>query len=411
MRAATTPMIMIQAPIIAFLTAVSRRERQANRKASARQRTLDRHRARQRLAAFTEGEAILFHNLEGARGAGAETNTGDKRGSKAERQAALRAASMMADQRRAANERRAQEKWHARNSGKVSDTTGARGKDKLTAPKPLARVEDGARGHIYGDSAAHAARLSRDLDVSYEVFWQSTTDQSAVISRAIDDVSRIARRAAGKYGHVSATSIEEAVAAARHAVLVRFAPGGQFDARLAARLAKPSQEPLRQAVRRVAIGAGVRSLLNDLSGGQTGRTEGLRGIRRAAVETLDTLVRGGTDEDSEPLARSRARALDLVLAVRRARTARLGETPRADGWQARQKLVIRRFRRVATVLSLVAQGESLEVACEVAGFGFDAGEGRSQSFTRAFDETGVRTMVCNRAGRGAIGDSVTRSMV
>jgi len=176
-------------------------------------------------------------------------------------------------------------------------------------------------------------------------------------------------------------------------------------------------------------------------------------MRRAAVETLDSLVRGGLDSDAasvrdgweepeyrlarrfeglpgeerEALRAGRARALDLVLAVRRVRGVRLGEAAASEwsfdgagvrrrkrGWQARLSLLVRRFGRLARVLAAVCQGESLELACTGAGFGFSGR--RSRGFELALDQTGVRAALCVATGhgagvRGSVGHDLARASV
>ena len=135
--------------------------------------------------------------------------------------------------------------------------------------------------------------------------------------------------------------------------------------------------------------------LGDLVGGQTGRVQGLRGIRRAAIETLDSIIRGGTDPDNEPVARSRERALRLVRCVHRLALQAVASINRnRHGWQAVRKLTLRRFRRVARVLSLVCQGESLECACLAAGFAWDARKQTSSGWLQAFSESGLRSALC-----------------
>jgi hypothetical protein len=113
----------------------------------------------------------------------------------------------------------------------------------------------------------------------------------------------------------------------------------------------------------------------------------------------------------------RARALDLLQAVRRVRGARLGEhVPKSRGWQARLALVVCRYSRIARVLSGICQGESLEVACNASGFAFDAHKGCSRAWNKALDESGVRVALCVATGhgsgaRGSVGRDVGRATV
>lgn len=260
-----------------------------------------------------------------------------------------------------------------------------------------------------------------------------------------------ARAAAGHFGKVSSTSIDEAGAAGRGAVVdwlssaVFGAPGGFMTGVRAFRVPDEISPALERGARRVAIAAGRASLLGDLTGGQSGRTEALRIVRRAAVESLDSIVRGfdagvqsirelwvdraGEDglfrlaprfdalpADERELARAgRSHALDLVLAVRRVRAEALGRgrpkvrghapftVSHSRGWQGRYALLIQRYGRIARVLSGIAQGESLELACRGAGFGFEASDGRSRAFSRALAESGVLgALVRSNAKRASV---------
>ena len=307
--------------------------------------------------------------------------------------------------------------------------------------------------------------------IAYVLWWlDAESGQAAARSaRFVSDIgAAVGHRAAGKFGRVSSTSIDEAAAAARAAAVGLMTKGGRGGRRFvhpgAADLARPS---FVRAVRKSALAAGMHSLLGDLAGGQAGRESGLRAVRRAlpidgaaifdghypsaaAVATFDSIVRAGTgggavnsirelwaeraaDDGLFVLARrfeslptterelmraGRAHALDVVLAVRRARSARLGlavSPGKRRGWQGRLALVLRRFGRVARVLSAVCQGESLELACEAAGFGFQHRDGRSRAFSKAFDETGTRAVLCVRTGAagrpGAVGSDIKRAAV
>jgi hypothetical protein len=308
-------------------------------------------------------------------------------------------------------------------------------------------------------SDLHKLALSlRDLDCQsgqghgqdYATWWESVTSPEARFERVLCDCGQAAaRRAAGKFGRVSSTSIAEATAAGRAAVVRIFRH--RIDGRRVFIMPQELESPgwLRIA-RHVAIAAGTKSLLGDLTAGQVGRTSGLRSVRRAAVETLDSLVRGGLDsavaavreswvlqDEQQPdgffrlarrfdalpgpereLVRSgRARALDLVGAVRRVRAARLGEhVPKSKGWQARLALVVRRYSRIARVLSGICQGESLELACNASGFAFDARKGCSRAWNKALDESGVRVALCVATGhgsgaRGSVGCDIARATV
>ncbi len=283
----------------------------------------------------------------------------------------------------------------------------------------------------------------RETGAGYVAWWREAAPVATVAALVGECGEHAARRASGKFGKVSSTSIDEAGAVGRAAALAFFARriGGRHfvvtspeDSELAIVCPDIVSPRLARAARRAAVAAGVRSLLGDLTGGQRGKTDGLRLVRRAAVETIDNLVRGGLESgaggvreawaamdarepdyhfrlasrfDSLPggereLMRSgRARSLDLVLAVRRVRTDRLGEQPRGKGWQARLALVVRRYTRIARALSSICQGQSLELACRASGFGYEARDGRSRAFDTALDQSGVRAALCVATGAGA----------
>ena len=167
--------------------------------------------------------------------------------------------------------------------------------------------------------------------------------------------------------------------------------------------------------------------------GLSGRNEGKRLAWCSSIDAEESELTGGQyllrlvtlqiQRDAEHAARwqerfdgQRKMARGLSSVVRRARRASLSGV-RPQDWRP----VSRRFRRLHRVLCRVALGESLELACETAGFAWEYGHGRSKALSVALESSGVlreARLALGRAGvslpdaapSGGIGASVGLSV-
>jgi hypothetical protein len=215
---------------------------------------------------------------------------------------------------------------------------------------------------------------------AYLAFWQDLplTKLDALLA----SIAKSACAKAKGYLHhkVSDTSLAECAFGARYAVLAKvFSHKGEFALEALEQLDQPTVIGCAKAI---GVKHGVKAATNSEFLGQRLRTNDKLGLKRETIDLIDTVAHILAESDqSEPIARNRQRALFLVKTVRRVRATKLAATTPNN-----KRHVIRRFNRIAKVLSLVAQGDSLQYACEQAGFGFNELENRSRSFALAFDQ-------------------------
>jgi hypothetical protein len=226
----------------------------------------------------------------------------------------------------------------------------------------------------------------------------------ALVLHTLAKVEAIGRRAVGR-GASSDTSRIEAGLAARARVLRAFRTEAD-GARLCARWLFDAAAWRRVEV--VAIRAARASLRGDEFCGMAHSTgAALRPVdsespaARLAWAMLPALE---SYQFGRPVGRGFGPALTLARACRRLAAARLADLGRvhneawagkppgaaARAWGRTLSAFTLRQRRVSRVLILIGLGESLEYACQRAGFAWDAAEGRSHAFARAYDETGLR---------------------
>lgn len=262
----------------------------------------------------------------------------------------------------------------------------------------------------------------------------TVADGQRIASRIASTGHNAGMAARGKYGKVSKTSIDEASAVARTTVINLFSLDGYFDIarfdgvmgmmmEIRDSIRSDGQLDALSYVLRAAKRASIQSLLGDLTGGQTGDTVKLKsGVHRV----IDSFMRATTEgwdsgyydsfDGAEPMDKAlpvqsvfdrltpedvtnrsdkiesaeRARALGLVRMVRTASIKRIA-TMRYDKFSSvgyarlnrgLVKSMLRSARRVARVLSMVSQGDSLEYACLTVGF--DWRNYSSPAFTAAF---------------------------
>jgi hypothetical protein len=250
------------------------------------------------------------------------------------------------------------------------------------------------------DTKADLLRFQhQDQRHAYVDFWQGLP--LAKLDALLASVGKAACAKAKGYlrNKVSDTSLVECALGARYAVLSKvFCHKGEFALDALEQLDQPTVIGCAKAI---GVKHGVKAATDSEFLGQRLRTNDKLGLKREAIDLIDTVAHVLAESDqSEPVARNRQRALLLVKTVRGVRATKLAATKANN-----KRHVIRRFNRIAKVLSLVAQGDSLQYACEQAGFGFHEGENRSRSFALAFDQSGVRQALCSdRQGQlGAIG--------
>lgn len=206
---------------------------------------------------------------------------------------------------------------------------------------------------------------------------------------------RVARRSRGV--RVSSTSLEDSAAAGRAAVVGYFTP--RFDLSTIARWIRSGWAPFVRRAELIAARAASASLGE--GAGLSGRNEGKRLAWCSSIDAEESELTGGQyllrlvtlqiQRDAEHAARwqerfdgQRKMARGLSSVVRRARRASLSGV-RPQDWRP----VSRRFRRLHRVLCRVALGESLELACESAGFAWESGHGRSKALIVALESSGV----------------------
>ena len=145
-------------------------------------------------------------------------------------------------------------------------------------------------------------------------------------------------------------------------------------------------------VARIGVNAAIRSILRDFVVGQTGNTRALRNLKRDDLANIDM------DAQREPACilpgqREIARAcVRPVLTALRKRARRMN---RIQLGRARKSAA-----RVARVLRAVCFGDSLAVACERFGYGWDAARSRSMGFNKALASLGLSSWVPNRIAVG-----------
>lgn len=252
---------------------------------------------------------------------------------------------------------------------------------------------------------ARARAFAQEPITTQAAIATATADEKvSFVLATLDKMERIGRRAAGR-GSTSDTSRQEAGLAARARVLRAFRTVDGA-ARVCARWTYDASAA--QTVELVAVKAARASLRGDEFNGMTGRDSGrAQGslVTCAAAELAWAMLPAlDAAEFSRPVGRGVRQALTLRRACRRLATARIasmaeaharenhGRPPGviASAWARTLSAYKLRVRRTARVLTLVALGDSLELACQRAGFAWSAAEGRSPSFARAYDETGLR---------------------
>jgi hypothetical protein len=220
---------------------------------------------------------------------------------------------------------------------------------------------------------------------------------------------RVSRRSRGV--RVSSTSIEDSASAARAAVVGHFTP--RFDLSTLARWARAGWAPFMRRAELIAARAASASLGE--GAGLSGRNEGKRLAWCSSLDAGEQEFTGGQyllrlvtlqlqrqAEDAERwedrFDGRRAMARGLSSVVRRARRAALAGVLRVQD----RRPVSRRFRRLHRVLSRVALGESLELACETSGFAWEHGHGRSKALSVALESSGVLRKARLALGRAGV---------
>lgn len=304
--------------------------------------------------------------------------------------------------------------------------------DALTCAAVGGRREWGLLVRVPASSGKRVGRspimVSLGAGERYEYVGGAVRSDSVEVSIFLGRLGyRVSRRSRGV--RVSSTSLEDAASAARAAVVGYFTP--RFDLATIARWARMGWAPFIRRAELIASRAAANSLGE--GAGLSGRNEGKRLAWCSSIDAEESELTGGQyllrlvtlqiQRDAEHAERwedrfdgRRAMARGLSSVVRRARRAALAGVRVQD-----RRPVSRRFRRLHRVLSRVALGESLELACETAGFAWEYGHGRSKALSVALESSGVlreARLALGRAGvslpdaapSGGIGASVGLSV-
>jgi hypothetical protein len=240
----------------------------------------------------------------------------------------------------------------------------------------------------------------RQAFATKQLDFRSRWSASGCASRLSMLADYVGRRMGRRFGNVSETSKIEAGLAGRAAVVAAcsFSFGGDVQSGFVESYFMASHF---REVSRIALRAGSASLLDELTGGQTGRDCDRRELRGGGdvigeVESVGSYIYPLDGGESLPLAVRESFAAECGAMVRRALAARLSSGIHGA-------IAIGRYTRAAVkveaVLAAVASGDSLELACSLAGYAWERSHNRSKGFSAAMESLGLGGYCVGRAAR------------